>query len=103
MESNNGRITLKLTVLQMDKLDRAGNGSGGNQTLCRKLHKRINEQRQTWVSLKDLERMKRYANRPDKGTWQRLYRKILSENGVGWFVPAPVNTLQNPTLSSPIL
>jgi hypothetical protein len=79
-----GRITLKLTVLQMYDLDRAGNGSGGNQTLCRKLHSRIDEQQQTWVLPKDLERMKKYANRPDNGTWQRLYREILDANGAHW-------------------
>ena len=78
---------LNITETQHRELLDATTGSGGNQTLCEDLHRRAKRSDgilTTTVYPKELERMKKYANRTDKGTWQCLYREIMDANRVPW-------------------
>lgn len=77
--------TLKITEAQYQELLNATTGSGGNQTLCADLHRRAKRSDGalwTMAYPKEVGRMKDFASRSDKGTWQRIYREILEANGL---------------------
>ncbi|MBX3652069.1 MAG: hypothetical protein KF771_11930 [Burkholderiales bacterium] len=83
-----GRATeLVLTDQQRQKLLNATTGRGGNQSLCERVHDSIIHRNGTLVARvydADMERIMTAVRRPDRGTWQDVFREILTANNIDY-------------------
>lgn len=81
-----GRATeLTITEEQYEKLLRCTTGQGGNQSLCQRVYDGVIQRdgkRIARVYTADMERIKTAVQRPDKGTWQDVFREIMSANNM---------------------
>lgn len=79
-----GKATeLTLTQEQYDKLQEYTTGRGGNQSLCERVHDSVKPKDGKLVAHvyeADMERINTAVQRPDKGSWQDLFREIMSVN-----------------------
>ena len=74
---------LILTQEQHDKLQACTTGQGGHQSLCQRVHDSVrtkNEKLVAQVYEADMERIYTVVHRPDKGTWQDVFREIINAN-----------------------
>ncbi len=75
---------LNLTQVQYDKLLECTTGQGGYQSLCRRVYdsvKNIDGNLVAQIYEADMERINTAIERPDRGTWQDLFREILGVKG----------------------
>ena len=75
---------LTLTQEQYDKLQAYTVGQGGNQSLCQRVHESVKTKDGKLVAYvyeADMERINVMVQRPDKGSWQDLFREIMNANG----------------------
>lgn len=79
-----GRATvLILTRSQYDRLRDYTTGQGGYQSLCERVYQDAKEsdgKLVTRVYEKDMDRIKKAVERPDRGSWQDLFREIMDTN-----------------------
>jgi len=74
---------LTLTQEQYDKLQAYTVGQGGNQNLCQRVHESVKTKDGKLVAHvyeADMERINAMVQRPDKGSWQDLFREIVNGN-----------------------
>ncbi len=74
---------LTLTQNQYDRLGAYTVGKGGNQSLCGRVHDSVKIKDGKFVAYvyeADMERIHTAVQRPDKGSWQDLFREIMSAN-----------------------
>ena len=79
-----GKATeLALSREQYDKLHTYTVGRGGNQSLCQRVYDSVKTKDGklfAYVYESDMERIGKLVERPDDGSWQDLFREILSVN-----------------------
>lgn len=79
-----GKITeLVVTPEQQATLMKCTTGKGGNQSLCKRVYDSIEPRDGVLiakVSQQDMERINTAVNRPDRGTWQDVFRGIMKNN-----------------------
>ena len=74
---------LILTQEQHDKLQSYTTGQGGNQSLCQRVHDSVKTRNGKLVAQvyeADMKRIYKEVQRPDKGSWQDLFREIMEAN-----------------------
>ena len=79
-----GKVTeLTLTQEQYDRLQEYTTGQGGYQNLCQHVHDSVKKKDGKLVARvydADMERINTAVQRPDKGSWQDLFREIMDAN-----------------------
>lgn len=79
-----GKATeLTLTQDQYNKLQEYTTGQGGYQSLCQRVHDSVKTKDGKLVAHvyeADMERINATVQRPDKGSWQDLFREIMNAN-----------------------
>ena len=74
---------LTLTEEQYGKLQEYTTGQGGYQSLCQRVYdsvKKTDGKLVARVYEADMERINTAVQRPDKGSWQDLFREIMNAN-----------------------